>query len=185
MMSSEEMFDTVLESAMNDRRELIRFLGQFSDRQAQWEPPDGEWSIAQGIEHILLTDGYARGTLLKTLQEAEKLDRWNNAPENPQKLTSAQLRRREQGAVPSPDHLLPVKGRLLSEMVHALMPSREETAAALRPYRSRNLESLLPPSTRYGDLNIYDRMAYMGIHDALHHEQMERVTKAEGFPQAN
>ena len=69
-------------------------------------------------------------------------------------------------------------------MMPNLMPSREETDTVLRPYRSKNLVSLIPPIKRYGDLNVYDRMAYMGIHDALHKEQMDRVTKARNFPQA-
>ena len=69
-------------------------------------------------------------------------------------------------------------------MIPLLMPAREETNKALAPYRERVLERLNPPATRYGNLNIYDRMNYMGIHDALHKEQMERVTQASGFPAA-
>ncbi len=181
-MTPEEKFDAALASAREDRRALIEYLEKFSDSQARWEPPDGEWSIAQGAEHILLTDEFARKTLAGMLAEAERGGIWNNAPENPEKLTSGQLRRREQGSVPAPKHLLPAGGRALSEMTPLLLPSREETNAALAPYRSRDLEHLILPSANYGDLNVYDRMHYMGIHDALHMEQMERVTKAPGFP---
>ena len=182
-MTPEEKFDAALASAREDRRALINYLGKFSDSQARWEPPQGgEWSIAQGAEHILLTDEFSRGAVSGLLAEAERTGVWDNAPENPKKLSSGQLRRREQGRVPSPDHLLPAGGRALSEMTPLLMPSREETCAALAPYRLRDLEHLILPSANYGDLNVYDRMTYMGIHDALHMEQMERVTKAAGFP---
>lgn len=181
-MTPEEKFDAAIKSANRDREALIEFLGSYTDTQAGWEPPGGEWSIAQGVEHILLTDAYAREGLLKTLGEAEKTGVWNNAPENPEKLTSAQLRRREQGAVPAPEHLLPKDGRPLSAMIPLLMPSREKTDTALSPYRGRELEKLIPPVSRYGELNVYDRMYYMGIHDALHMEQMERVAKENGFP---
>lgn len=181
-MTPEEKFDAAVKSAVRDREALIDFLANYTDAQASWEPPDGEWSIAQGVEHILLTDAYAREGLLKTLGEAENTDVWDNSPEHPEKLSSDQLRRREQGAVPSPDHLLPKENRLLSEMIPHLMPSREESNAALSPYRGRELEKLIPPVRRYGEMNVYDRMFYMGIHDALHMEQMERVTKANGFP---
>ena len=184
-MTPEEKFDAAIDSAVADRRALIGFLKNFSDAQARWEPPDGEWSIAQGTDHILLTDAAARKTLVETLEEAEKTENWNNAPDNPQKLTSDQLRRREQGAVPAPDHLIPREGRPLSETLPRLMPSREETNAALDPFRPRDLEDLLAPSHSYGDLNVYDRMTYMGIHDALHMEQMERVTRADEFPKGD
>ena len=181
-MTPEEKFEAALASARDDRRALIDYLERFSDSQARWEPPDGEWSIAQGAEHILLTDEFALKALAGILAEAERGGVWNNAPENPKKLSSDQLRRREQGVVPSPDHLLPKEGHPLSGMLPRFMSSREETRAALTPYRSRDLEHLLLPSANYGDLNVYDRMHYMGIHDALHMEQMERVTKAAGFP---
>ncbi len=181
-MTPEEKFDAALASALKDRRALINYLGKFSDSQARWEPPDGEWSIAQGAGHILLTDEFSRGTLAGMLAEAEKTGVWNNAPENPKKLSSEQLRRREQGQVPSPEHLIPAGRRALSEMTPLLLPSREETDAALAPYRSRDLEHLVLPSANYGDLNVYDRMHYMGIHDALHMEQMERLARAPGFP---
>ncbi|MBT3435654.1 MAG: DinB family protein [Nitrospinaceae bacterium] len=181
-MTPEEKFDAAIKSAVNDREALIKFMGNYTDAQASWEPGAGEWSIAQGAEHILLTDTFARQGLLKTLSDAKENKVWDNAPDNPEKFTIDQLRRREQGAVPSPDHLLPKEGRLLSAMIPLLLPSREETGAALAPYRGHELERLIPPSTRYGELNVYDRMHYMGIHDALHMEQMERVTKAKGFP---
>ena len=181
-MTPEEKFDAALASAREDRRALINYLGKFSEAQACREPPDGEWSIAQGTEHILLTDEFARKTLAGMLAEAERGGVWNNAPENPEKLTSDQLRRREQGPVPAPDHLIPAGGRTLSEMIPLLMASREETDAALASYRSRDLEHLVLPSANYGDLNVYDRMTYMGIHDALHLEQMERLARAPGFP---
>ena len=183
-MTPEEKFDATIDSSMNDRRDLIGFLENQTDAQAGWEPPDGEWSIAQGVEHILLTDDFARKMLVETLETAQKTGNWNNAPDNPQKLTSDQLRRREQGPVPAPEQLHPVEGRPLSEMIPLLMPAREETNKTLAPYRERDLERLNPPATRYGDLNIYDRMNCMGIHDALHKEQMARVTQASGFPAA-
>ena len=181
LISPEDKFDEAIETAMRDRRNLIEYLGGFNDTEAGWEPENGEWSIAHGAEHILLTDKFARTNMLKTLEEAERTGVWENAPEVPKKITSEQLRRGEQGPVPAPDNLLPVEGKPLSEMIPLLFPSREETAAALQPYRSRELERLLPPPTRYGELNVYDRMTYMGIHDALHQEQMERVTREPGF----
>jgi hypothetical protein len=181
-MTSEEEFDEAIKFAIRDRVALIKFIENYTNAQASWEPPDGEWSIAQGVEHILLTDAYSSEGLLKTLGEAKKTGVWNNEPENPKKLTSDQLRRREQGVIQSPDHLLPKGNRSLSDMTPLLMPSREKTDAALTPYRGRELENLIPPVRSYGHMNIYDRMHYRGIHDALHMEQMERVANANGFP---
>ncbi len=181
-MTPEEKFDAAVASALRDRRELIRFLEGISDAQAAWRPPDDEWSIAGGAEHILTTDAWAQKRLMEFLEKAEETGNWDTAPENPKKLSGDQLRRREQGRVDAPDHLLPKGDRPLSEMIPMLLPSREEANKALLPFRARELERLVPPNTRYGDQNVYDRIFYKGIHDALHREQMERVTRAEGYP---
>lgn len=183
-MTPEEKFDAAIESAICDRRELVHFLEGFSDEQAAWHPPDGEWSIAEGAEHILLTDEWSRKRLTDFLQNAEKSGNWDTTPENPTKLTLNQLRRREQGRVEAPKELLPTGNRLLSQMLPRLLPSREETINALQPFRRFDLERLVPPNSRYGDQNVYDRIFYMGIHDALHQEQMDRVSKSTGFAES-
>ncbi len=183
-MTPEEKFDAAVASALGDRRELVRFLEGVSDAQAAWRPPDGEWSIAEGTEHILITDAWARKTLVEFLEKAKASGNWDTTPSNPQKLSLDQLRRREQGRVDAPEHLFPKGERPLSEMIPLLLPSREDTNKALLPSRAFDLERLVPPNTRYGDQNVYDRMFYMGIHDALHQEQMERVRKTTGYPKA-
>jgi len=51
-MTPEEQFDRVFASAMQDRQALRRFLDGVTEIQARWHPPDGEWSILEGLEHI-------------------------------------------------------------------------------------------------------------------------------------
>lgn len=183
-MTHEEKFDSMIDSAIHDRQALIQFLDGISDGQAEWHPPDGEWSIGEGVEHILLTDAWVRKTMEDQLREAKNSGKWDTAPKHPRKYSGAQLRRREQGRVEAPEHLIPQGKRPLSEMLLELMPSREKTVEMLKPFRAYDMERLVPPNSRYGDLNIYDRIEYMGIHDALHQEQMERVLKTPGYPTA-
>jgi hypothetical protein len=109
-MTPEEMFDRVFASAMQDRRDLIRFLDGVSEEQARWRPPDGEWSILEGLEHIMLTEESVRTRLLNALREAEGSGNWDTAPPNPAKMSAEALRRREQGFVPAPEELLPRGG---------------------------------------------------------------------------
>ncbi len=181
-MTLEEMFDQAFATAVQDRRDLIRFLEGVSETQARWKPPDGEWSILEGLEHIMLTEERFRTLMLKTLREAEASGRWDNAPPRPVKMSLETLRRREQGFVPAPEELLPRGAGRFAQMIQELIPARQATREAFLPYRSRDLSRLVPPPGRYGDLNLYERIAYSGIHDALHREQMERVTRQPGFP---
>jgi hypothetical protein len=53
---------------MQDRQHLMQFLEGVSEEQARWRPPDGEWSILEGLEHVMLTEEWFRLRLLKVLR---------------------------------------------------------------------------------------------------------------------
>lgn len=181
-MTPEQRFDAAFESAFQDRRNLVRFLEGVSEAQARWKPPDEEWSVLEGLEHVLLTDAFFQTTMIEALRGAENSGRWDNTQPGAFKMTLEALRRREQGHVDAPAQLHP-KGRSdFRPMIEELLPGREATRQALLHWRGRDLSHLVVPSPRYGALNAYERIAYAGIHDALHQEQMGRVTRQPGFP---
>jgi DinB superfamily len=181
-MTPDERFDRAYVSAMQDRQALVLFLQGVSATQAQWHPPDGEWSILEGLEHVMLSEVFFRTRLLKVLQDAETRGQWDNAPAHPNKMSAEALRRRDQGFVAAPDELVPRGDRPFDDMRQALIPEREASREALASYRSQDLSRLLFPHPRYGERHVYDVIEYSGIHDYLHREQMERVTRQPGYP---
>ena len=62
-MTPEEQFDRVFASAMQDRQALRRFLDGITTIQARWHPPDGEWSILEGLGLEIATPADAREIL--------------------------------------------------------------------------------------------------------------------------
>lgn len=183
-MTPEEMFDRAVTSAMQDRHNLIRFLADISETQAHWTPPDGEWTMALGLEHIMLTETYFHTNMLNVLHQADASQRWDNTPANPAKMSPEALRRRDQGFVPAPAVLEPQGKGDFREMRDALLADRETSLQAIRPYRSRDVSRLVLSHPVYGDRNCYDLIAYWGIHDYLHQEQMERVIRQPRYPAA-
>ena len=84
-MTPEEMFDEAFGSAFEDRRNLISFLEGIDTSHVHWGPPDGEWSLHENLEHILLTDAYYARFIEKRLAEAVESGSWDTAPENPRR----------------------------------------------------------------------------------------------------
>jgi hypothetical protein len=181
-MTPAALFDRAFASAMQDRRYLLQFVEGVSEEQARWRPPDGEWSILEGLEHVMLTEEWFRLRLLKVLRDAERHGTWNTTPLHPVKMSASALRRREQGFVPAPAELEPRGSGDFKAMQQALLPARESTRQALLPYRTTDLSGLVLPHPRYGDRHVYDVIEYSGIHDYLHCEQMQRVTRSPGYP---
>jgi uncharacterized damage-inducible protein DinB len=167
---------------VQDRRDLWQFIQGVSTEQAHWRPADGEWSILEGLEHVTLSEEFFRARLLQVLHDAEATGRWDNAPAQPVKMSAAALRRREQGFVPAPAELEPSGRGDFDALQQALLSAREATRQALLPYRSTDLSRLLLPHPRYGERHLYDVIEYSGIHDYLHCEQMQRVTRSPGYP---
>ncbi len=183
-MRPEEMFDEAFASAFEDRRNLVSFLEGIDPAHVHWRPPDGEWSLHENLEHITLTDNYFARFVEKGIEEATAAGTWDTAPENPQKMSRAALRRREQGHVPAPDFLLPKGEGDFREMIATLIPKREAVRQVMLPYRGVDMSRLVHEHFRYGDLDMYDRIVYAGTHDYLHQDQMTRVTTAPGFPRS-
>ena len=182
-MKPYEHFDKAFESALRDRDSFITYVKDFTEEQWSWKPPDDEWSIIEGIEHTLLVDVFFRQSAIEVLTQAQKNGNWITELENKEKMTLEALRNREQGFVPSPDSLLPKGRNDLQQMIKELYPSKMAIHESLVSFRSIDLSLLIPnPRPRYGALNVYDRIYYSGIHDYLHQEQMERVTKQKYFP---
>ncbi len=182
-MTPEESFDRTFNIAFRDRVNLIDFLEPLTESQARWKPPDGEWSLLEGLEHIMLEEVSFRESILKGLRHAEESGEWNNTPEPPVKMTTEAMRRREQGRVEAPPYLIPRGDGDIDGMRAALMKDREHSREVLLPYRSCDLSQLVVHMRSiYGDLHVYDRIEFCGIHDALHQEQMGGVTMFPGFP---
>ncbi len=186
-MKPYENFDKAFKSALTDRDNFITFVKDFSEEQASWKPPDDEWSIIEGIEHTLLVDVFFRKSAIEVLTQAQKTGNWitelDSELEKKEKMTLESLRNREQGFVPSPDSLLPKGRKDLQQMINELYPSKMAIHESFVSFRSNDLSLLIPnPRPRYGPLNIYERIYYSGIHDYLHQEQIERVTKQKYFP---
>lgn len=181
-MTPEERFDRAYDAAMQDRQELITFLNGITESQARWHPPDGEWSILEGLEHVMLTEAYMRNNVLRLLREAAANDAWDNAPDHPVKMSAEALRRREQGFVGAPEALVPQGNRDFQEMRGQLQSDRETSREALLAFRQRDLSHLVLSHPKYGQRHVYDVIEYSGIHDYLHGEQMQRVTRSPGYP---
>ena len=140
-MTPADMFDGAFASAMQDRRDLLQFLHGVGTEQARWRPPDGEWSILEGLEHVTLSEEFFRARLLQVLHDAEASGTWDNAPAHPVKMSAAALRRREQGFVPAPAELEPSGQRRLRRSAAGLTPgatSHPRGAAALSPAGSQS-----------------------------------------------
>ncbi|MBI3129423.1 MAG: DinB family protein [Candidatus Tectomicrobia bacterium] len=101
-LTPEQQFDAAFASAFEDRKELFRFLGGVTEEQARWKPPEGEWSVLEGLEHVLLTDAFFQSAMLEALKEAGASGRWDNSVPGAFKMTLEALRRREQGHVDAP-----------------------------------------------------------------------------------
>ena len=111
---------------------MVQFLAGVSEAQARWCPPDEEWSILEGLEHIMLTEAYFRRNILRTLEKAESSGIWDNTPAQPhEKMSAAALRRREQGFVAAPDELEPRGEGNFHAMQAALIADREASREAL------------------------------------------------------
>ena len=168
--------DLVLEMLARYRRELTRALEKVPVDVREVRPADGAWSAANVIEHLASTEraitGLVSGFLAKAepRSDSEVFDRAQFEREIDMRFF---LDRSVKVTGPQPAGLLSAK--LAWETLEA---SRRDLLAALDRARGRRLEDLAHFHLTGRQLNGYQWLAFLALHEGRHAAQLEAMALA-------
>jgi hypothetical protein len=163
--------------------------GDLADLDAtamSWQPPDGGWSVAQVLEHLVISNTLYFGPMQSLIQEADATD----GPVRPWKpsfmgglliralVPTAQRRiRTSRKLEPGPDVGPDVVNRFLGTM-------RELTDLLwnAQGIDMRKLRMTSPVSPLVRRLNLGDAFVILVVHCQRHMLQIERVVASPDFP---
>src|ERR1041384_3925420 len=162
--------------AVNDdvRRRIVEHAARLNEAQQNFRPTESAWSVADVIEHLAIIEGNMVRLVTKLLGKVESADDGTSTeprPMPPFSLDDYEAQIRDQKLV-APEEIRP-RGAPLNESLARLRESR----AALNALRPR-IE--LAHGTRahyphpfFGPLNLYQWLAFIGMHEARHLSQIE------------
>ena len=160
------------------RRRIVEHVASLNEAQQGFRPTESAWSVADIVEHLAIIEGNMVRLVSKLLGKVESEAGAPSTAPRPMPLFSlddyeAQIR--EQKLV-APEAIQP-RGAPLNESLARLNESR----AALNALRPR-IE--LADGTRahyphpfFGPLNLYQWLAFIGMHEARHLGQIEGLVE--------
>ena len=162
------------------REQIYSRVGGLSDEESRRRPQPDAWSVGEILEHLSKIEGRMLQLMTMMLKKAEAAGaRSSDQPVEIKPFTMEKLieaSRNEKFTAPEP--LRPGGEDSLAESLEKLRGTR----AALHNLRPRiettNLAGATYPHPIGTDLNFYEWLAFIGVHEERHLRQIERALSA-------
>ncbi|MCA1614898.1 MAG: DinB family protein [Acidobacteria bacterium] len=179
-----DIYDDINET----RRRLVERVESLAGERRTARASENVWTVAEIVEHLSITERGLLGVMTRMLdgvesaaggQAASPGGASGPAPMQPFSLDAYVERARGQ-KYEAPEFIRPTGAAAVADSLASLAKSR----AALENLRPRferaDLSAQLFPHPAFGPLNLYQWLAFIGIHEARHLAQIERMLADEG-----
>ena len=185
------------------RRKLYARVENLSDAQQTFRPSDDAWSIAEIMEHLSIiennmvkligmllakTEGAATAAASAGAQDAGAASHAAaaGAPRPFQPFSMEALADTiKDKKLDAPEQVRPSGQVALADSLAALRETRA-TLESLRPrLEAADLSVAAYPHPVWGDLNLAQWLAFIGLHEGRHLAQIKRLMEAPGFSTKN
>ena len=170
----------IYEAIDGTREQFYRRVEALSDEQASARPAPEAWSVAEIAEHLALIERSVLRLMKGVLAQIEAVGgsaEGGAAAMKPFSLERHVERSRREKYV-APEMARPKGEAGLQDSLARLRRSREELRALRPRIEAADLNAVSYPHPAFGPLNVYEWLAFIGIHEARHLRQAEAVLNA-------
>jgi hypothetical protein len=157
--------------------QLLKLTQELSPEQLSYRPEPERWSVAENVEHLLVSEKRLLPAIQKLLQSPPDLQKESA-------LSDAEVLRRIGTVVKrvqAPPHALPASRWLAQELLREFETTRRNTrgfaATTKGDLRHHFVEHFL-----FGELDCYQWLLLIGSHTQRHTDQSKGVIASPGFP---
>jgi hypothetical protein len=177
----------VIAEAEQLRRRVTASFSTLSSEQINWKPSEGQWSIAQCLEHLILLNEPYFPKIERILAGEYRPSLWERMPLLPTYFSRVVLAAVEPGgkqrfkARPSfVPRSSPIDTGIVARFsAHQADLIRLMNASAKLPIDKIIITSVVSPFVTY---SLWDAYRILVAHEQRHLEQAEGVKRAQGFP---
>lgn len=160
-----------------------------SEAQLNWRPGEGRWSVAECLDHLLVTNALYLGCMERAIRRAHARGRTANESEHHRNTMFGGfiLRVLKSGrngrAVPAPKLFEPAS-EIAPGIVDRFIKAQVRITEALHDAEGLNLDRVKfgTPVNALFRANLGEAFEILVLHEARHLDQMEDVIGSGGFP---
>lgn len=178
---------TVLSEGRLVADETKRAFGTLSARQINWRPSEGEWSIGQCFDHLIISNRPFFPIIEEILRGEKRARLRERIPVLPAlfgKLLIKTLRADSGRKVKARMAFSPSSSRLDPAIVASFLEQQDRLLRLVEASRGLNLESITITSPVAGlvTYSLMDAYRIIVVHEQNHFVQARRALEAPGFP---
>ena len=168
----------IFEAIDKTRNELKQRVSSLTEEQKNSRSGENGWSVSEIVEHLATVESGVVRIAAKLLAKAEADGVKSDGTLNPPVSFVEQTKSIENRKLQAPERIHPQGAQSLSESLAKL----DENRRALSEMRSR-IEAVDSTATAFphpffGNLNLYEWLAMVGMHEARHLQQIEVILQA-------
>jgi uncharacterized damage-inducible protein DinB len=185
--------------AANDtvRRQLAERVENLSPAQQTFRSAEGEWSIAEIVDHLSILEQSMVQLIGMLLKKSEGATAAVNAgdsggdaqagagapPFRPFSLDDF-IEQVKEVKLTAPERMRPGGSVALADALASLRRTRAEIEAMRPRLEAANLNAATYPHPAFGELDIAQWLAFIGLHERRHLRQIKNLMAAPGFAQS-
>ena len=157
------------------RAKLNEIVSPLNESEAGFRPAENSWTVAELVEHLAKTETSLVPLVFRLLKNAEADGKASDGTINPPVSLVDEHERIKDTKLQAPEMIRPEGAEQISESLVKLGESR----SAIRGLRARleavDLSNTAFPHPFLGKLNLYQWLAFIGLHEARHLAQIEKI----------
>lgn len=166
------------------RQSIYDTVAPLSQVQLDFKPAPDRWSISENLSHLNKVErGLPKlyALLLQKLEEAG----WKPETEGSALHSLDDTILAVDGPkFQAPERVLPVSDLSKDEVLAALRQSRQAVLEAVMPAPEYDLSGVQWPHPALGNINFYQWVLFIGLHEQRHLNQIHTIQQSVGFPAA-
>ena len=164
------------------RADVLREVDGLSQRQADWKPGAGDWSVGEIVDHLTIAETATSKLTSKLLKEVQAGSAAAVFPHDLTEFGAAPLR--DSDRLEAPPYVRPSHGRPIGELVDAMKATRTRSRESVERLAGCDPRRLTFKHVHLGDLDLGQWWRLTAAHDGMHLRQIREVKGAPGFPRA-
>lgn len=171
---------TLLDYFKETNKNLLKSVKGLSSEQLQYKADPEKWSVAQCLEHIILTEEYIFGMVEKLMQEPANPERKEEIKITGEDLIKGMTDRSQKAQ--APEEIQP--SGTYTDVKSAIKDFEKQRENIVKYMKKASVEDMRNHVTDspFGAIDAYQFSLFIASHSARHTLQIEEVMADPGFP---
>jgi uncharacterized damage-inducible protein DinB len=157
------------------RNRLTETVSGLTENELNYRPDENSWTAAELVEHVAKTEASLVPLVVRLLKNAEADGAASDGTLNPPVSLIDEHEMVKNAKLQAPEMIRPEGAATLAESLAKLNETRETIRGLRARVEAVDSSNTAFPHPFIGKMNLYQWLAFIGLHEARHLAQIEKI----------